>query len=341
MSTTLTIEVPVHFHRVWPGQPQGVALRQRTQPSLPPGRVPRVARLMALALRFDELVRTGQVGQLQRVGVAGPRDAGTHQPDRELAVPGPGHSGSAAVSAADLARPRSHHPGRPDADRRRIRLAQATPPVAATACRRKPPRPARPAAHGWPTDRPRWPTSRPGRPGGHPGPTKRREAPTRGACGPLGRWTGCYTASRRANLPRSVFTKRPVLPWFAVLEAGRSTAWRRVCVLWGCSSSPGPPSPRSTPDSSWSGRSPQHFVKNSAKSPHAAAAAQTRPAEDRIANVRPRRLPTAWLGFGTTGRHRDGRACRLLLQDAILPEGPFAANFRRTFGELSAYLSGR
>jgi hypothetical protein len=60
MSTTLTIELPVHFHRGGRGSRKelrsGVAA-----PSLPPGRVPRVSRLMALALRFDELVRTGQV----------------------------------------------------------------------------------------------------------------------------------------------------------------------------------------------------------------------------------------------------------------------------------------
>ena len=61
MSTTLTIELPVHFHRV--GRGSRKELRSgAAAPSLPPGRVPRVARLMALALRFDALVRTGQIG---------------------------------------------------------------------------------------------------------------------------------------------------------------------------------------------------------------------------------------------------------------------------------------
>jgi hypothetical protein len=60
MSLTMTIEVPVHF------QPVGRGRRQEQRfdveaAALPPGRVPRVARLMALALRLDELVRTGQV----------------------------------------------------------------------------------------------------------------------------------------------------------------------------------------------------------------------------------------------------------------------------------------
>jgi len=70
MSTTLTIELPVHFHRGGRGSSKelrcGVAA-----PSLPPGRVPRVARLMALALRFDELVRTGQIGSYSALASLG------------------------------------------------------------------------------------------------------------------------------------------------------------------------------------------------------------------------------------------------------------------------------
>ena len=40
-------------------------------PALPPGRVPRVSRLMALALRFDELVRTGQVASYSELASLG------------------------------------------------------------------------------------------------------------------------------------------------------------------------------------------------------------------------------------------------------------------------------
>jgi hypothetical protein len=60
MSLTMTIEVPVAFQPIGRCGRRGVAPRAE-KPSLPPGRVPRVARLMALALRLDELVRTGQV----------------------------------------------------------------------------------------------------------------------------------------------------------------------------------------------------------------------------------------------------------------------------------------
>lgn len=60
MSLTMIIEVPVSF----PDQGRGNRKGQRSGAawaSLSVGRVPRVARLMALALRLDELVRTSQV----------------------------------------------------------------------------------------------------------------------------------------------------------------------------------------------------------------------------------------------------------------------------------------
>ena len=60
MSMTMTIEVPVDFQPIGRCGRRGVAPREE-KPSLPPGRAPRVARLMALALRLEELVRTGQV----------------------------------------------------------------------------------------------------------------------------------------------------------------------------------------------------------------------------------------------------------------------------------------
>jgi hypothetical protein len=62
MTAALTIECNVHFHRKSHGGrkhlragPEPPALTQK------PGRVPRIARLMALALRFDQLLRTGQI----------------------------------------------------------------------------------------------------------------------------------------------------------------------------------------------------------------------------------------------------------------------------------------
>jgi hypothetical protein len=70
MSTTLTIELPVHFHRCGHGSRKEMRAGTPT-PALPPGRVPRVSRLMALALRFDELVRTGQVASYSELATVG------------------------------------------------------------------------------------------------------------------------------------------------------------------------------------------------------------------------------------------------------------------------------
>ena len=70
MSTTLTIEVPVHFHRTGHGSRKEMRSGADT-PALPPGRVPRVSRLMALALRLDELVRTGQVASYRELATMG------------------------------------------------------------------------------------------------------------------------------------------------------------------------------------------------------------------------------------------------------------------------------
>ena len=70
MSTTLTIELPVHFQRTGHGSRK--EMRSGVQaPALPPGRVPRVSRLMALALRLDELVRSGQVASYSALATVG------------------------------------------------------------------------------------------------------------------------------------------------------------------------------------------------------------------------------------------------------------------------------
>jgi hypothetical protein len=70
MSTTLTIELPVHFHRGGHGGRKQMRSGVEAA-SLPPGRVPRVSRLMALALRLDELVRTGPIGSYRELALLG------------------------------------------------------------------------------------------------------------------------------------------------------------------------------------------------------------------------------------------------------------------------------
>ena len=72
MTTPLTIELPVHFQRRGRGSRKelcpGVSMAAG---SLPPGRVPRVARLMALALRCDGLIREGQVASYTELASLG------------------------------------------------------------------------------------------------------------------------------------------------------------------------------------------------------------------------------------------------------------------------------
>ena len=70
MNLTLTIEVPVPSSH--PGRGRNEERRSGAgSASLPAGRVPRVARLMALALRLDELVRTGQVANYSALASLG------------------------------------------------------------------------------------------------------------------------------------------------------------------------------------------------------------------------------------------------------------------------------
>lgn len=69
--TGLTVQCKVHFRQARKGRKQ-MAVGERPAPApQPAGRVPRIARLMALAIRFDELVRRGEVrdyADLARLG---------------------------------------------------------------------------------------------------------------------------------------------------------------------------------------------------------------------------------------------------------------------------------
>jgi hypothetical protein len=71
MSIPLTIERQVHFSRSRRGRQQ---LREGAplQPAVrEPGRVPRVSRLAALALRFENLIRIGAVASYAEIAVVG------------------------------------------------------------------------------------------------------------------------------------------------------------------------------------------------------------------------------------------------------------------------------
>ena len=68
MSSALTVTKRVHFRR---GRRTRKTIRDGEPKDVPSGRVPRVARLMALAIRFDQLIRDGVVtdqAELARIG---------------------------------------------------------------------------------------------------------------------------------------------------------------------------------------------------------------------------------------------------------------------------------
>lgn len=71
MNTPLTIECRVEFRRLAKGRKKLQEAPATPRPVVPPGRVPRVARWMALAIRFEQLLREGKVvsyAELARLG---------------------------------------------------------------------------------------------------------------------------------------------------------------------------------------------------------------------------------------------------------------------------------
>jgi hypothetical protein len=71
MTTTLTIECDIHFDRKGRGSRKVLEHGQRPQRPTEPGRVSRVARLMALAIRFEQMLRDGVVESYAELGALG------------------------------------------------------------------------------------------------------------------------------------------------------------------------------------------------------------------------------------------------------------------------------
>ena len=66
----MSIETPIQFNRAKAGRKK-IAEKPAKNPSLPPDSIPRISRLMALALHFDDLIRQGSVrdyADLARLG---------------------------------------------------------------------------------------------------------------------------------------------------------------------------------------------------------------------------------------------------------------------------------
>ncbi len=152
----LSIECRCAFHPARP-RPQGIGVRARSRRYSTPSRVPRIARLLALAHRLERLGAYGRgPGLTRRRGPAGSRYAGrADQPNHDPVVPGPGHPGDDPVPAPRRPRLRPSRPARVTADRRRGGLGQATAAMAAAGGgvglgRRRATRHGRPASReGW------------------------------------------------------------------------------------------------------------------------------------------------------------------------------------------------
>jgi hypothetical protein len=71
MKTPLTIECEVHFDRQGRGSRKVLVTGPKPFRPAEPGRVPRVARLMALAIRCDEMIRDGVIESYTEIGRLG------------------------------------------------------------------------------------------------------------------------------------------------------------------------------------------------------------------------------------------------------------------------------
>ena len=71
MTRPITVESVIHFRRRGRGSRKEMCKGERPVSSVPAGRVPRISRLMALAIRFEQMVRRGEVAdyaELARLG---------------------------------------------------------------------------------------------------------------------------------------------------------------------------------------------------------------------------------------------------------------------------------
>lgn len=71
MSEGVTVDFKVHFTTGRTGRREMRAGERAVQPPVPAGRVPRISRLMALAIRFETLVQRGEVRDFAQIAEMG------------------------------------------------------------------------------------------------------------------------------------------------------------------------------------------------------------------------------------------------------------------------------
>lgn len=68
---SVTVEFDVHFATSRRGQKRVLVGKQPSEPNVPAGRLPRISRLMALAVRFDQLIRDGEIADYAEIARLG------------------------------------------------------------------------------------------------------------------------------------------------------------------------------------------------------------------------------------------------------------------------------
>ena len=72
MIRPITVEGTIHFHRRGRGARKEIHTGEKPEtPECLPGRVPRISRFMALAIRFEQLIQTGEItdyAEMARLG---------------------------------------------------------------------------------------------------------------------------------------------------------------------------------------------------------------------------------------------------------------------------------
>lgn len=104
MSTAITFRTTLHFNRRRAGRKCVEAGPARSVP-VERGRVPRISRLMALAIRFDRLVQAGEVADYAELARLGHVTRARVTQIMNLLNVGPRYPGGTAVPAADRGRP--------------------------------------------------------------------------------------------------------------------------------------------------------------------------------------------------------------------------------------------
>ncbi|MBL1216598.1 MAG: hypothetical protein D8M59_03800 [Planctomycetes bacterium] len=70
-ASSVTIEFDVHFRTGQRGRKRAAVGKSSSVPEEIPGRLPRITRLMALAIRFDHLITTGEIADYAEIARLG------------------------------------------------------------------------------------------------------------------------------------------------------------------------------------------------------------------------------------------------------------------------------